>query len=614
MKVKTEGSMNNTTEVAMIPKDLPDNDESLFELVKETSPPAFTDSSKLDFSKKGYFTHYPGTAVAVHYNDDHDVDFQSKMAQKIKDEEEFKKYHSSVIKSDTSIQKRDFFFAWMCLFCLIFVGILVYGFASGLFLPSNGGNNDPSIPADQGMSHAERQAYMDGLLDFFQLPFLQPSSPQGQAMQWLSFQDAPLDVPDASQEDAMAIYQRIRLQQRFALAVWYFDQGGPKLWSTINRDTAAGWMTHGIGVHECDWHGIDCEVLPGMELLLDRESEARVVIGIRLDATMGVGLTGTSLSPELGMLTNLRRLNFSNQRLEGSIPDEWKAMTNLEVLTLSKNNIRSTIPEWIGKAWPQLNTLVIDGNLVEGTLPSSLLTMTKLRHLELQTNQNLGGNFDEVMHAIPSLEHLDISSTDLEGTLPSEVIMSELRHFNAWNTKKLSGSIPTEIGLWKKLESFSLDDVPEMTGSLVTEFGYLTNLKTLQIMRTPITGSLPTELGALTMLRRMELSFLELESTLPIEYANLSALERMDLHINYGLVGTIPTEYGDLANLKHFDVRATGLTGVVSTEICELKLDILLVACREVNVNPKALVCDCCEDCEAGATNSTNGPVRRKRY
>jgi hypothetical protein len=72
-------------------------------------------------------------------------------------------------------------------------------------------------------------------------------------------------------------------------------------------------------------------------------------------------------------------------------------------------------------------------------------------HLELQTNANLGGRFDEVMEAIPSLEYLDISDTDLEGTIPSETTMSDLRVFKAWNTKKLSGSIPTKIGGWKKL-------------------------------------------------------------------------------------------------------------------------------------------------------------------
>jgi hypothetical protein len=98
--------------------------------------------------------------------------------------------------------------------------------------------------------------------------------------------------------------------------------------------------------------------------------------------------------------------------------------------------------------------------------------------------------------------------------------------------------------------TFSIDDVPDLTGTLITEFGLLTNLEALQIMRAPIAGPLPTELGALPQLKTMDLSFLKLDSTLPVEYANISTLERMDFNINYGLNGSIPTEYGTLINLS----------------------------------------------------------------
>jgi hypothetical protein len=268
-----------------------------------------------------------GTAVSAHYDGDED-DLEARMAKKLKEEEDLRKYHGSVMTPNSTDNKKDTFFVWMGFLLLIFVGMMIFGFVSGLFLPSKEAI-EPSVPPEPDLSNAERQAYMEHLLNFYQLPFLEPSSPQQQAIKWLTFQDIPLDVPPVDQDDANATYQRIRLQQRFALAVWYFAQGGPKLWSTINRNTAAGWMAHGIGVHECDWHGIDCEVLSGMGLLSDEKQDGRVITGVRLNTAMGVALTGTSLSPELGLLTNVRRLDFSTQRLEGSIPDEWKAMTNL---------------------------------------------------------------------------------------------------------------------------------------------------------------------------------------------------------------------------------------------------------------------------------------------
>lgn len=317
MRLSSEDDSKN---LAGMSKNVHDDDNDSFHGLEECAPTA-----KAAYDKSGDIAYYPGTALPDHYRHNGD-DTGDRVAKKIKEEEKLKKYHSSVMKPDETKNKRDLFFVWMCLLSLVFIGLVVFGFVSGLFLPSKG-TVDPSIPSGPDMSSAERQAYMEELMDFYQLPFLEPSSPQEQALQWLSFQDFPLEVPLESEEEAAATYHRIRLQQRYALVVWYFTQGGPKLWSSINRDASAGWTTYGAGVHECDWHGIDCEVMPGMELL--SEQDARVVIGVRLNPAIGVVLTGTSLSSELGLLSNVRRLDFSSQRLEGSIPDEWKAMTSL---------------------------------------------------------------------------------------------------------------------------------------------------------------------------------------------------------------------------------------------------------------------------------------------
>jgi hypothetical protein len=54
------------------------------------------------------------------------------------------------------------------------------------------------------------------------------------------------------------------------------------------------------------------------------------VTGLRLGGTTGAGITLTgSLTTELGVLTNLEHFDASNNRLEGTMPDDWKAFTNL---------------------------------------------------------------------------------------------------------------------------------------------------------------------------------------------------------------------------------------------------------------------------------------------
>jgi hypothetical protein len=142
-------------------------------------------------------------------------------------------------------------------------------------------------------------------------------------MEWLAFEDEPIEEALAKSDNQGGQ----RLQQRYALVTWYFAQGGPKLWSTINNDPSAGWIHHGRGVHECEWMGIDCEIFPRKDE--NGRVQQRVVVSIRLSPAVGAVLTGTSLSTEIGMLTHLQRLDVSEQRLQGSIPDEWQSLTNL---------------------------------------------------------------------------------------------------------------------------------------------------------------------------------------------------------------------------------------------------------------------------------------------
>ena len=232
------------------------------------------------------------------------------------------------------------------------------------------------------------------------------------------------------------------------------------------------------------------------------------------------------------------------------------------------------------------------------------------------------------MKSIPALEYFDFSKTELGGTIPTDP-MPELRVFKGWNTEKLGGTIPSEIGNWKKLgkcifhvtyyffgygtiltinstpfhsssETFSLDANPLLEGSIPSEFGLLSNLETLQIRSAAITGPLPTELGGLPKLKSMVLSIIQLDSTLPLEYANLSTLEKMDFLVNYGLTGTIPTEYANISNLSYFDVAATSLSGSVPSEVCALELEWMTADCPGKNFNPTDMICECCTSCGGG--------------
>lgn len=250
------------------------------------------------------------------------------------------------------LTKRDYFMAWMGLLTLIFLSLFAYGFASGLFIPdptsSNAGTPSSSSESNKA-DMKDRQEYYDTLLTFLDLPFLEPDSPQALAMEWLAFEDERLEAVLAAEgPDNAAAAPRDdgngnghvgdRVKQRYALVTWYFAQGGPKLWTTVNIDPSAGWINFGAGVHECKWTGIDCEHFGGQGEADADDAEEKVqsvVVAVRLSPSVGVVLTGTSLSTEIGMLTHLKRLDLSGQRLEGSIPDEWMALTNIGEYTIA---------------------------------------------------------------------------------------------------------------------------------------------------------------------------------------------------------------------------------------------------------------------------------------
>eukprot|EP00980_Cylindrotheca_fusiformis_P026153 scaffold15472_cov117-Cylindrotheca_fusiformis.AAC.17 len=232
-------------------------------------------------------------------------------------------------------EKRYFpwiFFTLVTTSAALGVAILLGGFRG-----SHRANRDDSAFYD-------REGYYEELQATF-LPLT--GSPQDQAIEWLAFHDTPLEGN-----------ARNHLMQRFALVVFYFTHGGPTTWNSIN-DSQSGWISHGGGIHECQWRGVDC-------------NSADEVTGLRLPAGEGIALTGSSLASEIGLLTSLQYFDGANQRLQGTIPSEWGSLTNMIMLDLSNNEIRSTIPSFIG-AFSNLSSLMLGGNLLTGHFPQTLL-------------------------------------------------------------------------------------------------------------------------------------------------------------------------------------------------------------------------------------------------
>lgn len=196
---------------------------------------------------------------------------------------------------------------------------------------------------NDGIVLVKRKDYYNHLLETYLPPV---GTPQDQAIEWLAFHDDPLQTDEL-----------FRLNQRYALVVIYYSHGGPATWTTIN-DSASGWVENGAGLHECQWRGVDCN--------LQKE-----VTGLRLSSEEGISLTGSQMATEIGMLSKLESLFMADQRLQGTIPADWKTLKDISILDLRNNELRSTIPVFFGD-FPKLKSLLLAGNLLSGSIPALL--------------------------------------------------------------------------------------------------------------------------------------------------------------------------------------------------------------------------------------------------
>ncbi len=268
------------------------------------------------------------------------------------------------------------------------------------------------------------------------------------------------------------------LSDREILEVLYDVTGGPDWTNNEN------WLTdHPLA----EWHGVEVdngERVAELELFANR-------------------LRGT-IPPELGKLTELRRLVFARNRggLRGPIPAELGNLPNLEELYLYSNALEGPIPPELG-GLQTLETLSLLSNDLEGAIPPELGNLANLRGLYLHDN-------------------------DLEGAIPPELgNLAKLQHlFLAGN--RLTGSIPSTLRTLASLRALSLVR-NDLTGSLPTELGGLGALERLYVGHNALTGPVPQEFGGLTGLRELALSGnIDMSGALPSSLTNLRSLETLE--------------------------------------------------------------------------------------
>lgn len=102
----------------------------------------------------------------------------------------------------------------------------------------------------------------------------------------------------------------------------------------------------------------------------------------------------------------------------------------------------------------------------------------------------------------------------------------------------------------------------QLSGSLSTSIGNLTNLVSLMLENNNISGQIPVEMGKLSKLVSLDLSNNQFSGQIPQSLGQLKSLTYLHLN-NNSLSGSFPTSLADIRGLNYVDLSYNNLSGQV---------------------------------------------------
>lgn len=125
---------------------------------------------------------------------------------------------------------------------------------------------------------------------------------------------------------------------------------------------------------------------------------------------------------QLSMLTGLKHLNISHNQLTGSIPQQLSYLQLLESVSLEANLLGSSVPSQLSTL-SFLTALSIGSNKLTASVPSQYSTLYSLV-LMLLGNNMLVGSLPAQLSTLSHLSIMDVSNNKITGTIPSAYLGS----------------------------------------------------------------------------------------------------------------------------------------------------------------------------------------------
>lgn len=199
------------------------------------------------------------------------------------------------------------------------------------------------------------------------------SLPEEMALSWLIYRD-PLQLNAGNNAT-----EKFRLLQRYSLLTLWFQGDTGTAWGD-----ATNWL---IDEDECTWAGIGCD---------DTDNNVGVVTAINFFAK---GMQG-SISPDLGLLTDLMELDLGRNDLTGStLPSSIGQWSNLRSFNVRFCSLSGSLPSEMG-AWTNLELLDVSLNRFTGTIPESIADWKAIERASFCSNDFTGSVTEGICEAI----------------------------------------------------------------------------------------------------------------------------------------------------------------------------------------------------------------------
>jgi len=300
----------------------------------------------------------------------------------------------------------------------------------------------------------------------------------------------------------------------------------------------------------------------------------------------------STIPTEVGLLSNLIRLQIFSNTIYGTIPTEIGRLQYLQgALNLSSTTLTGTVPMELGML-NKIKQLDLSNNSLTGSLPTHLANMTSLKHLNVSNNRFISFPLGEEWNV---LETCDLSHNQIKQELPFDMSGIPSLESLLLSNNLFYGEIPNSLGSLARMQKLHLDN-NRFSGTIPDTMLYLLTLRELNLSNNRQEKMCFSSYFCSEFIFEYQLGNIVccddnivsacsdivetdgeetfcllpgLRGMIPAGFGSIPTLELLDLSSNY-FAGNIPPEIGRLSRLKVLNLADNVLTGSIPPALGEL--------------------------------------------